>query len=189
MHAVVRHSLTGSMALLLLAACAGPAPKIDEQIYAPDRPEDWAKTIDSLPVEVHGNAPNMSEYKTIAGIDHGVSREHFLAFGITKPDLPEVRRVVVYVGAVAAPGPEQYCVSDAATVPPGEVPPNTVVLRMALCEGSREVAYAHDRISDATATIARVNEAVNQLKVEMVKGLTGEVSASRSLEWYDTLRS
>jgi hypothetical protein len=68
----VRHSLAGSITLLLLAACASaPPPNIDEQVYAPDRPDEWAKTIDSLPVEVHGAAPNLSEFKTIAGIDHG----------------------------------------------------------------------------------------------------------------------
>jgi hypothetical protein len=186
MHTVVRHSLVGSIALLTLAACAAATPKIDEQVYAPDRPEDWAKTIDSLPVEVHGVAPNMTEYKTIAGIDHGASTERFLAFGITKPELPSLRRVVVYIGAGPAPGPEQFCAADAPRVPPDEVPPNTILLRMALCDGSREVAYAHDGMPDATATIATVNDAVNRLKHEMVKGLTGEVSASRH---YDTLPS
>lgn len=176
MRAAARHSLAGSITLLLLAACASAPPKIDEQIYATDSRDDWAKLIDTLPVEVHGNAPNMSEYKTIAGIDHGVSRERFLAFGITKPDLPVERRVVVYVGAVAAPAPDQFCASDAPAVPPGELPPNTVVLRMALCEAGREVAYAHDGLSDATATIARINDAVKELKRGMVQGLTGEVS-------------
>jgi hypothetical protein len=100
-----------------------------------------------------------------------------------------MRRVVVYVGAVAAPDPEHYCQADAPAAPPAAVPPNSLMLRMALCDGSREVAYAHDAIADATATINTVNEAVKRLKDQMVKGLTGEVSASRSPDRSEPLRS
>src|ERR1700724_3821204 len=91
-----------SVAAALAAGCAANPSRV-EQAIAADRPDDWARRIHSLPVEVHGALPGESAAQTIAAIDHGTANLADAEFGNTGRSLYAVPRVVVYIGGAEVP--------------------------------------------------------------------------------------
>ena len=155
-------SRSGLLAALMAAGCVAAPPRT-EQVYSQDHAAAWSTQIQQLPVEVHGAAPNLSAFMTVAGIDHG------MAGGAAMPI--SSRRVVLYIGGGAAPEPAQYCAAASSAIAESGAGPNQLPLRLALCDGPREVAYVGDSVPEAASTIASINRAVNRLKSGLIEDL------------------
>jgi hypothetical protein len=168
------HRGTATVALLCLVAlasgCAAGPPRVTQAI-AEDHPDVWATRVRELPVEVHGTVPGETSAQTVAAIDHGVAEQAQADFQHTGVSLRAMPRVVVYVSGTSVPARDRYCALEPGRNRSVTVPRNGTLIRSELCDGPRPIAYARLTIADANLSAARVAQAIQGLKSELVQSL------------------
>ena len=155
---------------LLFAGCAAGPQKIARACSA-DHSQNWASAIDRLPVEVHGQLPNATQAETISGIAYGVAGNPAQAFADTGVSLYATQRVVVYIGGHAVPEQGQYCAIAPAMHADKAATPDVLMVRSALCDGPRVIAYVRDSVPLQDLTATKVAATVDQSKAELVASL------------------
>ena len=80
-------------------------------------------------------------------------------------------RVVLYIGGTSAPSRDQYCAWQPDANRQVAVAKDAVILRGALCDGPRPVAYARITIAEADSSNAALDRAVERLKSHLVASL------------------
>ena len=159
-----------SLVALLAAGCAaGPLPVA--RSLSNDHPDDWAGRMKSLPVEVHGAVTGESAAQTVAAIHHGVAQPDNTEFRNSGLNLYTLPRVVLYIGGTSAPSRDQYCAWQPDANRQVTVAKDAVILRGALCDGPRPVAYARITIAEADSSNAALDRAVERLKSHLVASL------------------
>ena len=153
------------MTLLCLAAILASGCATVEQPLSNDDPAAWASRIQSLPVDVHGAIPGQTSAQTMAAM--GVTGRVGAAFQNNGVSLYAMPRVVVYVGDSSVPARDQYCELKPTLNPAAFIPKSGVVVRSALCDGPRPVAYARMILAEANPSPATVAQAIERLKSDL----------------------
>jgi hypothetical protein len=163
-----RIPLLSLLGMLTVGCASGPAAT--HRAIAKDYPDAWANRVRSLPVEVHGSIPGHTLTQTAAAIDHGVVQQDTADFEHTGVSLYAMPRVIVYIGGNAAPSRDRYCELQPDFSRRAVMATKGLLIRGALCDGPRPVAYARITLAEPSATT--VGPAVARLESDLVQGLS-----------------
>jgi hypothetical protein len=166
----VRPLVLLSVAAVLATGCATLSSTTARPLST-DESDAWAPRIQTLPVDIHGTIPGESAAQTVAAVDRGVDSSTGSNFQDTGLSLYSMPRVVVYIGGGSGPERNQYCALQPRATRATFAPKDAVVMRSALCDGPRPVAYARTTLAEANPNPVTVANAIERLKSDLVQSL------------------
>ncbi|KLD67965.1 hypothetical protein Y883_04720 [Luteibacter rhizovicinus DSM 16549] len=122
----------------------------------------WEHAMPTLPVEVRGQLPNVSNAQMAQAIPR--------ALPARQPADQTAARLVVDAGSDLAPANDAYCAA-AAPAPIGTTSRTPLALTLALCDGTRLVASSRSQVAPGKTNVDDLPRQIDHLKNLMLIGI------------------
>ena len=122
----------------------------------------WEHAMPTLPVEVRGQLPNVSNAQMAQAIPRALSAR--------QPADQTVARLVVDAGSDLAPANDSYCAAT-APAPVAVASRTSLALTLALCDGPRLVASSRSQVAPGKTHVDDLPRQIDHLKNLMLIGI------------------
>jgi hypothetical protein len=177
------YSVFGTILVLIAAAVA--VTGCTETIHARwakrrDSVDYWSPKLATIPINVHGTAPDSDYAETVARIPNGTNDEIYTRGGATSA-LRSVPRLELYVGGNMLPVNVTYC-DKTPTMRSVDIPAGKVMLAVAICDGPRLVATAREEFSPDEVATHTMSHAVENMKAWLLYAISRSLSQVPTVE-------
>jgi hypothetical protein len=145
-----------------------------------DSADYWSPKLATIPINVHGTAPDSDYAETVARIPNGTSDEIYTRGGATSA-LRSVPRLELYVGGNMLPVNVTYC-DKTPTMRSVDIPAGKVMLAVAICDGPRLVATAREEFSPDEVATHTMSHAVENMKAWLLYAISRSLSQVPTVE-------
>jgi hypothetical protein len=122
----------------------------------------WEHAMPTLPVEVRGQLPTVTNAQMAEAIPHAFPAQH--------PAERATARLIVDAGSNVTPANDDYCATTVAT-PAVTTPRTSLALTLALCDGPRLVASSRSQVAPGKTHVDDLPRQIDHLKNLMLIGI------------------